>query len=99
MPDHDMAEDRYIRSMLDLYGARMDDTLHLMATDVDRLRDSWGQSYAQEREASAARVAAIKQDTKTWLAARAAADGQAPKNVAADGRGWWKLLPSWAPPR
>lgn len=84
---NDSAEDRYVRSMLDLYGARFDDTIRAMTSDADRLRDSWAQSYADQREASAARVAAIKEDTRSWIRDRYAADGEAGQNVRQAPRG------------
>lgn len=88
-----MAERAFIQSMLDIADARRDAVIKGLRTDVDRLRDAWADGYAEQRQASEERIAAIRAETQRYLRSVAADDTepapelarQAPQGASAPG--------------
>lgn len=54
------AEDNYARAMLDVYDAQHAAVIESMRADVDRLRDEWATSYAEQRAAHEDRLAELR---------------------------------------
>ena len=81
MTSSEMAERVYVQSMLELADARHDAVIESLRTDVDRLRDSWAESYGDQRRAAEERIAAGQEATRAWLAN----GGEDPHNGLADG--------------
>ena len=71
---HD-AERAYVQSMLDLADDRFNETIRSMTTDLQRLRDSWADSYAEHRQAHEERLATIHDETRAWIKGLYADDG------------------------
>lgn len=80
MSSHD-AERAYVQSMLDVAEDRFDETIAAMQTNIDRLRDEWAGSYAEQRQAHEGRLAAMQAETKAWIKGLHADDEGAPKDV------------------
>lgn len=60
MTSSEMAERAYVQGMLELADARREAVVESMRADVDRLRDSWATSYAEQRQAHEDRLAEIR---------------------------------------
>jgi hypothetical protein len=54
------AEDNYARAMLDVYDGQHATVIASMKADVDRLRDEWATSYAEQRQRHEDRLQTIK---------------------------------------
>lgn len=76
MVSHEMAERAFVQSMVEAADARNTAVIESLQTDVDRLRDTWAAGYAEQRRASEERIAAIQEDTRTWIAGLYADDDQ-----------------------
>ena len=74
MTNHD-PERAYVQSMIEATDIRHAAVIESLRTDVDRLRDSWAVTYAEQRRASEERIAAIQADTREWIKGLYAEDG------------------------
>ena len=83
MSNHDV-ERALVQGLADLADDRLNETIRSMETDLDRLRDSWATTYAEQRRAAEQRIAEIRAETQQYL--RAISTGEATEPAPADVR-------------
>lgn len=77
MSNHDV-ERALIQGLLDIADDRHDSVIAAMETDLNRLRDSWAESYGEQRRASEERIAAGQEATRAWIAGLYASGSEGP---------------------